>query len=279
MNRPVLPSLSRLQGPMMFSTILSMFCLMPLGDPPEGSPHASESTPLSSEASVRGLLDQAELVAANLESWTRPALYRTVNDLTGDSVLRTGWISWRRDLDNVTVGLLLEWEVVGRARRKKVKDFILRGPFLWEVEHEGKLRIKRRLSTDDSATTLSALGRGPLPLPIGMSADAVLAKFTVTEGVQPAIGVLGKIQDQGVRYLKFSPKKGTPAAEEMDHAVVAYMPDGLPRGVRVERINGDVREGRFDPIREGQSPPPDLEQRMDPASAPREGWTIQEPMD
>ena len=262
----------------MISTMLSMFFLMPLAGPPEESSHASEPTPSSSEASVRGLLDQAECVAATLESWTRPALYRTENDLTGDSVLRTGWISWRLVLDNVTVGLLLEWEVVGRARRKKVKDFILQGPFLWEVEHEGQLRIKRRLSTDDSATTLSALGRGPLPLPLGMSADAVLAKFTVTEGVQPDLGVMSKIQDEGVRYLKFTPKKGTPAADEMDHAVVAYMPDGLPRGVRVERINGDVREGRFDPVREGQSPPSDLEQRMDPAGAPREGWTIQEPV-
>ena len=263
----------------MITTMLSMFFLMPLVGPPEESPHASKPTPSSSEESVRGVLDQAERVAATLKSWTRPALYRTENDLTGDSVLRTGWISWRCVLENVTVGLLLEWEVVGRARRKKTKDFILQGPFLWEVEHEGKLRIKRRLSTDDSATTLGALGRGPLPLPLGMSADAVLAKFTVTEGVQPDIGVMSKIQDAGVRYLKFTPKKGTPAADEMDHAVVAYMPDGLPRGVRVERTNGDVREGRFDPIREGQSPPSDLEQRMDPAGAPREGWTIQEPVD
>ena len=133
----------------MLSTMLSMLFLMPLGCPPETSPHTAE--PVSSKGSVRGLLDQAERVAATLESWTRPALYRTENDLTGDSVLRTGWISWRRAMDNVTVGLLLEWEVVDRARRKKVKDFILQGPFLWEVEHEGKLRIKRRLSTDDSA--------------------------------------------------------------------------------------------------------------------------------
>jgi hypothetical protein len=261
---------------MMLSTMLSILFLMPLGCPPEASPHTAE--PVSSEGSVRSLLDQAERVAATLESWTRPALYRTENDLTGDSVLRTGWISWRRAMDNVTVGLLLEWEVVDRARRKKVKDFILQGPFLWEVEHEGKLRIKRRLSTDDSATTLGALGRGPLPLPIGMSADDVLAKFTVIEGVRPNVGVLAKIQDERVRYLQFTPKEGTPSAEEMDHAVVAYMPDGLPRGVRVERLNGDVREGRFDPIREGQSPPSDLNQRMDPETAPREGWTIQKPV-
>ena len=263
---------------MMLSTLLSMLCLMSLGCPPEEPQHPSKPEPQADEASVRSLLNQAEAVAASLESWTRPALYRTENDLTGDSVLRTGWISWRRDADNVTVGLLLEWEVVDRARRKKVKDFILQGPFLWEVEHEGKLRIKRRLSTDDSATTLGALGRGPLPLPIGMSADAVLAKFTVTEGVQPDVGVLAKIQDERVRYLRFTPKASTPAAEEMDHAVVAYMPDGLPRGVRVERLNGDVREGRFDPIREGQSPPSDWKQRMEPESAPREGWTIQEPV-
>jgi hypothetical protein len=46
----------------------------------------------------------------------------------------------------------------------------------------------------------------------------------------------------------------------------------------VERLNGDVREGRFDPIREGQAPPSDLNQRMDPGTAPREGWTIQEPV-
>ncbi|MEC8065249.1 MAG: hypothetical protein VX126_04250 [Planctomycetota bacterium] len=264
---------------MMYSTMLLMFFGMPLPGPLEESPHASKPTPSSSEASVRDVLDQAERVAASLESWTRPALYRTENDLTGDSVLRTGWISWRRTQDNVTVGLLLEWEVVDRARRKKVKDFILKGPFLWEVEHEGKLRIKRRLSTDDSATTLGALGRGPLPLPIGMSADAVLAKFTVTEGAQPDIGVLAKIQDERVRYLRFTPKDGTPAADEMDHAVVAYMADGLPRGVRVERLNGDVREGRFDPLREGQSPPLDLNQRMNPETAPREGWTVQEPVD
>ena len=262
---------------MMLPTTLSMLFLMPFGCPPEEPPQPAEPVALASEDSVRGLLDQAERVAATLESWTRPALYRTENDLTGDSVLRTGWISWRRLQDNVTVGLLLEWEVVDRARRKKVKDFILQGPFLWEVEHEGKLRIKRRLSTDDSATTLSALGRGPLPLPIGMSADAVLAKFSVTEGVRPDVGVLAKIQDDRVRYLRFTPKDGTPAADEMDHAVVAYMADGLPRGVRVERLNGDVREGRFDPIRERQAPPSDLNQRMDPETAPREGWTIQEP--
>ena len=158
-----------------------MLFLMPVGCPQEEPPQPpAEPVASASENSVRGLLDQAERVAATLESWTRPALYRTVNDLTGDSVLRTGWISWRRLQDNVTVGLLLEWEVVDRARRKKVKDYILQGPFLWEVEHEGKLRIKRRLSTDNSATTLGALGRRPLPLPIGMSADAVLAKFRTT---------------------------------------------------------------------------------------------------
>ena len=261
---------------MMLSTMLSIIFLMPKGCPPEDSSSILESAPLPSDASVRGLLDQAERVAQSLEDWTRPALYRTENDLTGDSVLRTGWISWRRSSGNVTVGLLLEWEVVDRARRKKPKDFILQGPFLWEVEHEGKLRLKRRLSTDDSATTLVALGRGPLPLPIGMSADAVLAKFIVTEGVRPDVGVLSKLQDEAVRYLRFTPREDTPAAEQMDHAVVAYMPDGLPRGVRVERINGDVREGRFDTIREGQAPPADLDQRMDPERAPREGWTIQE---
>ena len=173
---------------MMLPTTLSMLFLT-LGCPPEELPQPpAEPVASASKDSVRGLLDQAEQVAATLESWTRPALYRTENDLTGDSVLRTGWISWRRLQDNVTVGLLLEWEVVDRARRKKVKDFILQGPFLWEVEHEGKLRIKRRLSTDDSATTLSALGRGPLPLPIGMSADAVLAKFSVTEGFALTLG-------------------------------------------------------------------------------------------
>ena len=261
---------------MMLSTMLSTICLMPLGCPPEESPSASEPATFPSDASVRDVLDQAERVAESLEAWTRPALYRTENDLTGDSVLRTGWISWRRSADNLTVGLLLEWEVVDRARRKKPKDFILQGPVLWEVEHEGKLRLKRRLSTDDSATTLGALGRGPLPLPIGMSAEAVLAKFIVTKDVRPEVGVLRKIEDEAVRYLRFTPREDTPAAEQMDHAVVAYMPDGLPRGVRVERLNGDVREGRFDPIREGQAPPADLDQRMDPESAPREGWTIQE---
>ena len=261
---------------MMLPLMISMLLSSAGSCPPEEKAAPSPSSIAQPNDSVPGLLEKAERVTESLEEWTRPALYRTENDLTGDSVLRTGWISWRQPSGKVTVGLLLEWEVVDRARRKKPKDFVLEGPFLWEVEHEGKLRIKRRLATDDSATTLGALGRGPLPLPIGMSADAVLAKFTVIESTRPETGVLRKIEDEGVRYLRFTPREKTPAAEQMDHAIVAYMPDGLPRGVRVERINGDIREGRFDPIQDGQSPPVDLDERMDPANAPSKGWTVQE---
>ena len=103
----------------MFSTMLLMFFGMPLGCPPEELPHLRNQW-LRLLKILSGTAGPAERWRP-LESWTRPALYRTENDLTGDSVLRTGWISWRRLQDNVTVGLLLEWEVVDRARRKKSK--------------------------------------------------------------------------------------------------------------------------------------------------------------
>ena len=51
---------------MMLPTTLSMLFLMTLGCPPEELPQPAEPVALASENSVRGLLDQAEQVAATL---------------------------------------------------------------------------------------------------------------------------------------------------------------------------------------------------------------------
>ena len=118
---------------MMLPTTLSMLFLMTPGCPPEELPQPAEPVALASEDSVRGLLDQAN-GGGHPGILDSPGVVHTENDLTGDSVLRTGWISWRRLQENVTVGLLLE-EVVDRARRKKSR-LHLAEPFLWEVEHE-----------------------------------------------------------------------------------------------------------------------------------------------
>lgn len=151
---------------------------------PDGPVDLAESIELvHTDAATDALLNLIEAAAAEVRGVRTRVSFESADALTGDVQLRRGFLTYRAPADGVGTMFRVHFVVFsagGGQPRDTNLTFVSDGNYLAEIDGETQAYTRYTLRQDPEAPDPFAIGSGPLPLPLGLRKNDVLARFAVT---------------------------------------------------------------------------------------------------
>ena len=199
------------------------------------------------------LLRKLEKGGDDLRAFTADIFFEEADALLGDVIRRSGEVIFQADPAEAVRSFAIAFDevIANNRKREQQKRYVVSGRWLVEIDPEQKLFIKREIVPQGREFDPFKLGEGPVPLPVGQSADEVLHRFEASLAELPETGPLSKLRGKvEVDGLELIPKPGRDVAEEFERIELFYdRATLLPVGVNVIEVNGDRKTARLDNVR------------------------------
>ncbi|MFG0274395.1 MAG: outer membrane lipoprotein carrier protein LolA [Phycisphaerales bacterium] len=244
---------------------------------------------IASFADARGLLDALETGADDLRTLRASIQYDRRFLLQGDQHVRRGTLYFAQREREDGAGLKRVFEVdftvlylVGGDTRRKEDDrqvWTFNGEWLVEKRPEKKQYIARQVAPPGADFDPLRLGEGPIPIPLGQEAEAVLARYDATlvptaEGIDPA---------EDPKLIEFAERDGgswqlrlVPRVEDDDFEEIRlWYAKGtlLPRMAMTTNRSGDVSVVQLLQVEQNIELPPEVFSVTPPPMG--QGWDTQ----
>ncbi|MBX3373259.1 MAG: hypothetical protein KF817_05440 [Phycisphaeraceae bacterium] len=205
---------------------------------------------------VHAALGRIERAADGIQALVARLRLREINDFTGQTTLRLGRLIYRLGAEGEprSLSVVFDQRIEGSRMRPQATRYTFSGR--WFVEIDGEQRLFSRAEIVAAGETFDplAIGRGPVPIPVGQPRSEVLRRFTVTRAEAPDDPLLQQFRGRDDAYvLDLRPRPGAAEARDVQSLILVYdAATDLPLGVHLTTPSGDVRTALLE----------DLEQRV-----------------
>lgn len=222
------------------------------------APSALSGTPAAAAVDpwVHAALGRIERAADGIQALVARLRLREINDFTGQTTLRLGRLIYRLGAEGEprSLSVVFDQRIEGSRMRPQATRYTFSGR--WFVEIDGEQRLFSRAEIVAAGETFDplAIGRGPVPIPVGQPRSEVLRRFTVTRAEAPDDPLLQQFRGRDDAYvLDLRPRPGAAEARDVQSLILVYdAATDLPLGVHLTTPSGDVRTALLE----------DLEQRV-----------------
>ena len=181
----------------------------PATDPAETQPATDEATsaptkPAPTDPAVIEILNKLEAAGPKHRTIRSDVEMHITDRLTGDSELRTGWLSYRKADEKTPAGFRVHFDTLKLGESPAIKDevdYAFDGHFFTVAKHKIKDMQRYQVAAEDEQAEPMKLGKGPFPLPFGQKTADVLERFeATTREVKPS-------EPAGTVFLQLQPRR------------------------------------------------------------------------
>lgn len=245
--------------------------------------------------SAKQLLERLEQADRDVEAITARVQYDRRFRLQGDRHRRRGDLYFRvqrRGEQPPRRSFVIDFEtlIVGRRMEQEAEMWVFDGEWLVEKKPAEKQFIKRRIAPPDADFDPLAIGEGPMPIPIGQKADAILERYEAE--IRPATDIFKDENAAGIRsfvegtvQLLLTPRERIAEREDLKEIRLWYRWHDeadrfLPRLARTVNRSGDtsyVQLIQMQVKKVGEEGGPEIPEGIFDVSPPpaEEGWEVE----
>jgi hypothetical protein len=191
-------------------TVLIFSVTSALADEPTSRPAGEPTSQPASQPNdvapaVMQLLKDMEAAGGRYKTIQSDVTMEIIDRLTGDSEKRTGWIAYRKGVDEKNPGgFRVHFATLKQGDGPTIEDnldYAFDGQYLTVAKHRIKNMTRYQVAAEGEKAEPMKLGQGPFPLPFGQNAEEVVSHFEVTSRPRE------EADPKDTTYLKFIPRK------------------------------------------------------------------------